>query len=94
MGRNTRRSVCRSIMRPTVNWVAAPHSVTMNAATPISGSNAASVATRSWISFGISRVKALNTRPETTAISSSTMIARRTRAGGMGGNGRVPARAA
>ncbi len=85
--------VMRSISRPTVNCVSAPHRVTTNAATPIAGSRRGSDASRSCSSFGISSVKALNTRPETTAISSNTTTARRTTARGMGGNGRA-ARAA
>jgi hypothetical protein len=36
-GRKTRFSVLRSIIRPTVNWVSAPHRVTTKAARPING---------------------------------------------------------
>ena len=90
-GISTRRSVCRSISRPTENCVTAPHSVATNAADPISGSRLGSEARRSSISFGSSSVKALNTRPDTVAISSSTVTARRTRWRGMAGKGRAEA---
>ena len=84
-GRKTRRSVMRSISRPTVNWVAAPHSVAAVAAMPASHSSDGLSASRSCMSFGIRTVKVLNTRPETAAISSSTTIARRTSARGSAG---------
>ncbi len=78
-------SVVRSIIRPTVNCVTAPHSVATVAASPASGSSAGLSASRSCISFGMSTVKPLNTMPEAAAISSSTTTARRTRCGGMSG---------
>ena len=91
-GRNTRLRVRRSINRPTVAWVSAPHRVAAVAAMPASQTSEGSSASRSCISLGIRREKALNTRPETAAISSSTMTARRTRWRGMAGNGMPAAR--
>ena len=58
---------------------------------PTIGSSCGSPASRSCISFGIRSVKALKTRPETTAISSSTITARRTSGGGISGKGRAAA---
>ncbi len=78
----------RSIIRPTENCVSAPQSVTRNAASPTSGSSVAFPASRSCISFGSNKVKALNTRPDDIAISISTTTARRTRWRGIGGKGR------
>ena len=55
-------------MRPTVNWVSPPQSVARKASSPTTGSRSGEPASRSSISFGSSRVKALNTRPETAAM--------------------------
>jgi AraC-like DNA-binding protein len=87
-GRKTRFSVLRSIIRPTLNWVSAPHRVTRKAATPISCSRLSFSASLSCSSLGSSRVKALNTSPDVMAISISTTTARRTRWRGIDGNGR------
>jgi hypothetical protein len=72
-----------------VNWVIAPHSVTRNASVPTIGRSCGLLARRSCMSLGNSSVNELNTRPDTTAMSSKTITARLTSAEGISGKVRV-----